>query len=74
MTNIHTEAKIKGGMPILVEATVLELELHIGSEIDQIDLLWPNTNQRTTERFDASLSNDDWNLVRDAVWNAYNSR
>ncbi len=71
---IQTETTIKGGMPIRIEANVLELEPHIGSEIDQVDLFWFNTGKPTTEQFTASLTDDDWNLVRDAVWNAYNSR
>ncbi len=71
MTNVHTKVTIKGGMPILVEATVLELEPHIGSEIDQVDLFWFNTGKPTTEQFTASLTEDDWNAVYDAVYAAH---
>ncbi len=65
---IHTEARIKGGMPILIEAEVL------GRDVECVDLSWPNTGEPTTQAFIASLSDDDWNIVYDAVHAAHEAR
>lgn len=65
---IHTEATIKGGMPIRIEAEVL------GHDVECVDLYWPNTGKPTTEQFTASLTDDDWNAVYDAVHAAHEAR
>jgi hypothetical protein len=69
--SIHTEARIKGGMPILIEAHVVEYEPHVGADIECVDLCWANTGAATTEAFTASLTDDDWNSVYDAIWEAW---
>jgi hypothetical protein len=68
---IHTEARVKGGMPILVEASVLTAD---DREIECVDLFWFNTGKPITRKFDASLTADDWSTINEAVWEAYNSR
>lgn len=74
MTSIHTEARIKSGMPIKIEASVLNHEPHVGAEIEYIDLFWPNTGERVSRKFDDSLTKEDWELVDAAIWEAYEAR
>ena len=66
MTYAYAEARVKGGMPVLVDGYV---DMENGYRVAIIErVLWYNTEKPVSKKFIESLSYEDWDRISEAVF------
>jgi len=63
---IETEAKIKGGLPVIVEGIVWPAEAGWAPQAEVREIYWHSGHKLTRKAYD-SLSNKDWETCADAL-------